>query len=39
LELKSASVQLTTEKAVVEFENGDVPFEELKKLCNRPDLS
>jgi len=29
--VKSADVQLTTEKAVVEFENGDVPVEDLKK--------
>ena len=29
--VKSVDVQLTTEKAVVEFENGDVPVDELKK--------
>ena len=29
--VKSADVQLTTEKAVIEFDNGDVPVEDLSK--------
>ncbi len=44
--VKSADVQLTTEKAVVEFENGDVPVEEMTKAVESagfelkaPDLS
>lgn len=32
--VQSASVQLTTEKAVVEFEDGIIPFETLQKAVD-----
>ncbi|MCC5906414.1 MAG: copper ion binding protein [Balneolaceae bacterium] len=33
--VKSVSVQLATEKAVVEFENGDIPFEKLNEAVSQ----
>ena len=33
--VKSVSVQLATQKAVVEFENGDIPFEKLHEAVSQ----